>query len=135
MIVLTCLDDRDGMMFNRRRQSQDRLLREDILHMTEGSRLWMNAYSAKQFADTACSSITVAEDFLQHAAAGDYCFVEDQSILPVRECIEKLILYKWNRSYPGNTFFDFPYREWELVETKDFVGSSHDKITKEVYIP
>ena len=31
MIAVVCIDDKGGMLFNRRRQSQDRLLREDLL--------------------------------------------------------------------------------------------------------
>ena len=36
------------MLFNRRRQSQDRLLREDLLREAGGGPLWKNGYSAKQ---------------------------------------------------------------------------------------
>ena len=32
MILVVCLDDGNGMGFNRRRQSQDRLLRADRKH-------------------------------------------------------------------------------------------------------
>ena len=45
MIVIVAVDDRNGMMFNRRRQSQDRVLREHILDMTVGKKLWMNHYT------------------------------------------------------------------------------------------
>ena len=34
IIVIACFDDTGGMMFNRRRQSQDRVLRERIVEMT-----------------------------------------------------------------------------------------------------
>ncbi len=47
MIIMICLDDRGGMLFNKRRQSQDVLLRQQILTETAGGRLWMNSYSAK----------------------------------------------------------------------------------------
>lgn len=135
MIILVCLDDRDGMMFNHRRQSQDRLLREELLRITDGSRLWMNGYSAKQFSGEDAGQIMIAEDFLQKVGEGEYCFVEDQQLLPIQDRIEKLIIFKWNRHYPGNLFIDLPYRNWKLITTEEFVGSSHDKITKEVYIP
>ena len=45
MILIVCVDDHNGMMFNHRRQSQDRILRADILELTGGKKLWMNAYS------------------------------------------------------------------------------------------
>ena len=31
MIVMVCVDDKNGMMFNKRRQSQDRVLRQHML--------------------------------------------------------------------------------------------------------
>ena len=49
MIVIVALDDRGGMMFNHRRQSQDKVLRERVLKVTAGKKLWMNHYTEKQF--------------------------------------------------------------------------------------
>ena len=63
MILILCLDDKNGMAFNRRRQSQDALAREKLLSLTAGAPLWMNAYSAKQFGDA--HGITVDEAFLE----------------------------------------------------------------------
>ena len=48
MILIVCVDDHNGMMFNHRRQSQDRVLRADILELTDGKKLWMNAYSLRR---------------------------------------------------------------------------------------
>ena len=42
MIVIACLDDNGGMMFNHRRQSQDRVLRAHIAALVGDARLWMN---------------------------------------------------------------------------------------------
>ena len=69
MILIVCVDDHNGMMFNHRRQSQDRVLRADILELTDGKKLWMNAYSRKQFAESDAEKILVDETFLD--AAGD----------------------------------------------------------------
>ena len=33
MIVMVCVDDKNGMMFNKRRQSQDRVLRQHMLEL------------------------------------------------------------------------------------------------------
>ena len=35
MIVITCLDQKNGMMFNHRRQSQDSVLREHVAKLVE----------------------------------------------------------------------------------------------------
>ncbi len=136
MVILTVVDDRNGMMFNHRRQSQDRVLREKILEITAGRKLWMNAYSAKQFGNDA--GITVAEDFLEKAGQGEYCFVEDQACAPYLEKIESVILFHWNQAYPGDFYFDLNLSDisWQREEsgTEEFAGSSHETITKEVYL-
>ncbi len=136
MIILAAVDESSGMMFNHRRQSQDRVLREKILCMTAGKKLWMNAYSAKQFEKDA--QITVAEDFLSRAGRGEYCFVEDELLSPYLDRIETVVLFHWNRTYPGDFFFDLDLSDgsWRLEEgeTEEFAGSSHEKITKEVYL-
>ena len=135
MILIAVVDDSGGMMFNRRRQSQDRVLREKILSLTEKSCLWMNDYTAKQFADYA-AKIHADNDFTQKADAGEYCFVENTSVSACADRIEKVILFKWNRAYPADFFFDLDLSapEWKLLETEDFPGFSHEKITKEVYV-
>ncbi len=60
MIVMICVDDHNGMMFNHRRQSRDSAVQERVLRCSENSRLWMNEYSSKLFPDlnrTGCPSI------------------------------------------------------------------------------
>ena len=53
MIVIACLDDNGGMMFNHRRQSQDRVLRAHIAALVGDAKLWMNhrTYPADQHFD------------------------------------------------------------------------------------
>ena len=65
---------------------------------------------------------------------GAYCFVEDRAIAPVQEKIEKIILFRWNRAYPADMYFDITLSDgWHVTETHEFAGSSHEKITEEVY--
>lgn len=135
MIIIACIDDNNGMMFNHRRQSQDRVLRADLLALAAGKPLRMNAYSHKQFAGVAEGGLLIDEDFLSLAQEGDFCFVEDISPLSHLSHIEQIILYRWNRVYPADLYFDLPVDTWTLVQTQEFPGSSHEKITKEVYIP
>ena len=67
MIVIICVDDKNGMLFNHRRQSKDKELRKFILRKTNGKRIWMNSYSMKQFEEEGYGNITVDEKFLQKA--------------------------------------------------------------------
>ncbi len=133
MIVIVPLDDKGGMLFHHRRQSQDRLLRADLLDLVGDTPLWMNAYSKKQFQEDA-PSIRTDEAFLDKAGTGEFCFCEDVRLLPYQHKIEKIILYKWNRVYPADLHLDLSLEGWVCAETKEFAGSSHDKITREVYV-
>ena len=130
-----------GMLFNHRRQSQDRTLRERILKSASGKIFWMNHYSEKQFKDSEnyinnSQNYNIDENFLSKAACNDICFVEDCSVAAFEQKIKKIILYKWNRDYPADFYFDIPLSEhgWKLISSEDFVGSSHDKITEEIYV-
>lgn len=134
MKIAVCLDDKDGMMFGKRRQSMDRVLRQDLLEMTKDGKLWMNAYSAGQFAEEA-EHIVVDEAFLSKAEAEDWCFVENADITEVAEFVTQVAIYRWNRHYPSDKKFPmelFSHR-WILENVREFPGSSHERITLEVY--
>ena len=133
MILIACIDDRGGMLFNHRRQSQDRLLRLDLLEEAAGRPVWMNAYSRKQF-DPAPENIRVEEDFAARAGEGEFCFFEDVDPAPWLDKAETVILYHWNRRYPADLYFPLPLTGWSVKRREEFAGSSHEKITKEVYV-
>ena len=134
MYIIACLDNRNGMLFGGRRQSTDRALREQVLRISENSRLWMNPYSAKQFAEES-RQIYVDADFLSKASTQDYCFVENTEIAPYREKITGVILYRWNRDYPADKKFPMELfeKDWECTSRRDFRGFSHETITEEIY--
>lgn len=136
MIVFTVVDDANGMLFNHRRQSQDKILREHMLTLCGEKPLFVNPYTAKQFSAEQQVKLRIMENPLEAVSDGDFCFIETLSLLPYAEKIEKLILCKWNRKYPADFFFDIPLSApaWKLEMTEEFTGSSHDLITKEVYL-
>lgn len=139
MKLIVCIDEKKGMMFNHRRQSQDRVLRDDIRKECQGSVLRMNAYSAGLFEKDADVETMVqifsSEDFLAQASEDDCCFVEDQDISLWLEQADTVILYQWNRHYPADLYFTAELSEdtWQMERQEDFAGSSHEKITKTVY--
>ena len=81
MIIILCLDNNNGMMFNDRRQSQDRGLREYIAEMTKGEKVYMNAYTEKLYEEI--NDPVVCEDFLHKAGKGETCIVENLPLKPV----------------------------------------------------
>ncbi|MBR4288082.1 MAG: ribonuclease Z [Clostridia bacterium] len=129
MILFICIDEKDGMLFGGRRQSKDRALRERMLQLASSSRLFVNFFSAKQFEE---KGFVLSEDPLGEAKEGDFVFLED---LPLPEKnIEKIVLYQWNRRYPADRFFDRKLLHGrKKTKTTDFVGSSHEKITEEIW--
>lgn len=136
MIIIAAVDNHNGLMFNHRRQSRDKILQEKILEMTADSKLWINHYTEKQFIDTAaCRQLNIDDNFLNKAASGEYCFVENSSLQKFEARIEKIILFKWNRDYPRDFVFDINLGsgQWKLTYSEDFAGYSHEKITMEVY--
>lgn len=131
MILIVCLDDNGGMMFNKRRQSRDAVVCDRILELTDGKKLLMNEYSLKLFEGK--SGIVVDEAFLEKAENGEYCFVENKSLADFELKAEKIVVYKWNRVYPSDMKFDIDLSGWKKESIKEFSGKSHEKITEEVY--
>ncbi len=135
MHIIVCVDDNLGMTFNRRRQSRDRVVRQRIAELTRDGVLWMNHYSARQFAREELPQLRLDEDFLSSAGAGEFCFVENEALTPWSSKIERIYLYRWNRRYPSDRKFDLNLEDggWVLERSEDFPGFSHETITEEVY--
>ena len=134
MNVILCLDKRNGMLFNGRRQSADRALRKRLAQVIGHSSLWMNAYSAQQFSDFQ-GRLFVDEGFLVKAGAQNYCFVENTDITKHIPEIRTLTVYRWDRSYPFDTALPEALADKLTVpvSTVQFEGYSHETITEEVY--
>ena len=132
MTLVVCLDDRLGMMFNRRRQSRDRVLIAELMAHIGDRRLVVTPYSAPLFpADN--PRITVAEDPWTVADEEDFIFIEDADPTAAWERVTSVLIYRWNRAYPADKHFKGDLSGFRLCETYEFAGSSHDKITKEVW--
>ena len=127
MILAVCADDRLGMSFGGRRQSKDAEVRRKLLALSGGA-LRMSDYSARQFDEP----VYHGADYLSGSKSGDWCFAESADYEDFIEKIEKIVLFRWNRHYPADVYFRF-LGKWVLTGSEDFPGSSHEKITMEVY--
>ena len=114
------------MMFNHRRCSRDRAIIEDILSMYAPTNLCVSAYSASLF-EGACIICDLAE------AKEKVLFLENLPLLPALEQAQKIIVYRFDRTYPADVRLQIP-QSFSLTESLDFSGFSHDKITREVYV-
>ena len=130
MKLIVCVDDRGGVMYNKRRQSRDSVQRADMLAITADSRLLVTPYSAKLIS---ADNVTVAPDPLAMAESGDYCFIEDVDPTPYADSVDTVIKYLWNTAYPYDTRFDLDMSDYKLVSSVTFIGTSHKKITREIY--
>ncbi|MBR5314808.1 MAG: ribonuclease Z [Clostridia bacterium] len=130
MTVFICVDDNFGLTFNNRRQSRDSVVIEKIREITGENRLFIRPFSEKMINE----GVVVSENMLDECKEGDFCFVEDVDIAPYAEKISTLVLFKWNRSYPSDRKLTLDFANRQLKETFDFVGSSHEKITYEVWV-
>lgn len=129
MNVAVCIDKECGMMFLGRRQSMDRILREKMLSLTE-DKLFVNEFTADQFENK--EKLHISESFLDEAGEEDLCFVENVNF-DINK-VNTLYIFKWNRLYPGDFFFEYDYEEsFKKVKTEKFEGYSHPKITLEIY--
>ena len=135
MLVIACIDERKGMLFNHRRQSRDSVVSADILRECAGETLYMSNYSRALFQNTNDVKIIISEDMKSQVPADGICFVEDADVFSCTEQIDQIILYQWNRHYPADIYLplDLSGENWKLVKQEELTGYSHDRITKEVY--
>ena len=133
MTLIFCLDDRDGMTFNSRRQSRDREVIRDILTEASGSVLCISEYSKRLFADRE-NLISVTNAF---SSDDEYCFIEQypENAEELTAVADKIIIYRWNKLYPSDVRLWFNPEECGFIRSRsiDFPGHSHDIITKEIY--
>ena len=128
MIAIVCLDENNGMFFNERRQSKDRYVIRDIVHMVENNTLYINEYSKELFENTP-ANIQISQDYFNQVSDNEYCFIENQIVDILKA--KKVVVYRWDKVYPAD--YKLPLRQYKLVSTLEFQWYSHDKIVKEVY--
>ena len=131
MILIGCVDERNGMSFEGRRTSQDRIMRDDLRQLFPA--LSMDAYAYSLFSqDDVDYCYEICEDLTQCSYP---CLVE---LLPPSQFephLEKVVLYQWHRQYPSTVQMDINLHDtmWECVDIHCFEGSSRDKITRAIF--
>lgn len=129
MNVIVCVDNNMGLAFNNRRQSRDGFLNEKIISKISG-KLKVEAYSKSLFP---LERISVVDDVLKETGSGEWCFSERRTLRESEDKIEQLMICRWNRDYPSDVNLDIDLNGWQLLSTEEFSGSSHEKITMEVW--
>lgn len=129
MTVYVCLDDRDGMLFNKRRQSRDSAVLADI-RASVPDVLTIDPFSEKLIREAEIP-YALAEEVLPEEA---HFFLEARPASDVIPPASTVVIYRWNRHYPADVRFDADLSGYTLQSTSEFPGKSHETITKEVYV-
>lgn len=128
MVIIVCLDQKNGMRFNHRCLSRDREIIKDIyktlldapLYMSEKSRILFENYEGKIVADP---------NFMEKSDM--FCFVETSDF--DTSGVDEIIIYRFDAIYPADEYFPIDLDEYILMEESEFKGYSHDRISKEIY--
>ena len=122
-----------GLTFNSRRLSRDEKVCEDIVKLISGP-LYLSDYSEPLF-EKYKKNITIVSgrDYLNQVSDDEYIFYETGDITDYQNRITEIILYRWNRDYPVDETLQINFDYYQLVESVDFTGKSH-QITREKWI-
>ena len=126
MTIILCLDDKNGLSFNNRRQSRDKILIENII---QNDSVYILEHSACLFAEHSVNKMNNVSD-LPNDALYFHEITDPKNII---DQFDTVIIYRWNRHYPSDVKFEFTMNNYKKIYEEEFVGFSHDKITKEVY--
>ena len=127
MTIYVCLDDRNGMLFNKRRQSRDIKVLEDIRKSADV--LTIDAFSEKLIQEAEIPYVLAPEEIPEDA----HFFAEARDLSGLLPRASKLVIYRWNRHYPADVRFEGDLSAFRLESREEFPGKSHEIITKEVY--
>ena len=127
MTIYVCLDDRNGMLFNKRRQSRDIIVLEDIRKSADV--LTIDPFSEKLIQEAEIPYVLAPEEIPEDA----HFFAEARDLSDLLPRASKLVIYRWNRHYPADVRFEGDLSAFRLESREEFPGKSHEIITKEVY--
>ena len=127
MTIIFCIDESGGVAFNRRRQSRDSAVAADAIALV--GTLKISEYSAPLFAG---NSVETCDPLSETEGA---VFLERTDAAPLLDRADTLVIYNWNRRYPADVRFtaDPAACGFELCEETEFPGTSHEKITRQVW--
>ncbi|MBR3631345.1 MAG: hypothetical protein IKN55_12855 [Oscillospiraceae bacterium] len=133
MVLITCVDQKNGLSFNGRRQTSDSAVYADICN-----------YAADHFCgiEMASSTMEAMSGYLRRIGSEtnpaatepkQARFAEMDDCQGLDTLYDTLILYRWDKTYPADTFLSIGLQHYRLIEKQEMTGSSHKTIVKEVY--
>ena len=143
MKIVFVLDQKNGMMFNHRRQSFDQAIIKKIVkdvNEVEG-RLWVSDYSKELFASYNVNTMPLEELDLTKVSGNDVVYVENigvdlEAMIANKEMSVELDFYRWDKVYPSDKKMIFTKEMLDAFFVKDsyeMSGETHDVISVEVW--
>ena len=131
--VAVVLDENEGMLLFGKRQSRDRVLIGEFVDFAKDAPIYVSEFSKKLF--ESYENVTFCHNPLIEAPDGAFCFIENFLLSNYLDIIDTLIIYRWNRLYHSDVTFDVDVTKagYKLESVIEYQGSSHDRITKEIY--
>lgn len=135
MILIACVDQKNGMAFSGRRQTKDREVRRRILEEAYPGKIIMSPACAAQFQEDGQNRILCRTNPMGSAPEGSRCMIETEQASLYADRVEQIILYRWNTVYPADVYFDLPLEtEWDIISRFVFDGFSHPDIVQETFV-
>lgn len=143
MKFIFVLDQKNGMMFNHRRQSFDQAILKKIVadvNEVEGC-LWLSDYSKELFASYDVNIMPLEEFNLTAINDNDVVYVENidvdlEAMIADKEVSVELNFYRWDKVYPSDKKMNFTKELLDAFFVKDsyeLSGETHDVISVEVW--
>lgn len=132
MILIFTLDDMNATNLMGKRQSRDQALADKILAITE-NKLYLKEQSLSFF--NQCNSshpLHVISEFTE-APADAYIFAEEPVSPELMDAADKIYVFRWNRIYPSLVKDRVNLQNYRYDVVCDLHGTTHHKITWEVY--
>ena len=137
MTLIVMVDDGFGLAFGAKRQSRDRELVRDAVGLASGRKILAREYSRLIFDEAGIKSdaVVFCDEPTKAAKKDDLVFLELMVKKSELDLAEQIVIYAWNRRYPATAKLDMGYIEanFKLKDEYEFVGNSHEKITRRTY--
>ena len=125
--IILCTDKENGRLFFGKRTATDAEVRKHILALDD--KIFVDNYTAGQFKETEDKSKLCIVDSPARIADGT-AFIEKED---VPEDADRIIIFRWDKKYPADKYFDFSFAGWHKTKNEKFQGYAHDKVTMEVW--
>ena len=129
MKYIVCVDDNLGVSLFNKRQSFDENLLKDIKNIIGDDKLLVSEYTYNLFLKYNLENNVYTEKDLYEY---NYTFKEVDNLSNYD--ISNIIIYRWNRLYPSDNKLSIDLTNYKLLNKYEFIGTSHEKITREEMI-